>query len=129
MLAVTSSRAAYAAWWEAYEQSAAEQTDAAVRHSGDTRRDRDERDSEMATNGDASTTRPMTPDEALAVLRHGANDAAQAHAATVLAAELVALRAQRQAVLELTTKWENAGGCRLDAWATIRAVRLAEDAW
>lgn len=71
----------------------------------------------------------MPPDEALAVLRYGARDEVEARAVEVLTAELVALRGGRQAVLEQTADWETRSGCRLDAWATIRAVRLALGAW
>lgn len=116
IITMRASRAAYAAWWEAYELSGAELTEQAIRQAGHADGDRDDTTSDPGERDIA-----MESDEALAVLRLAASGEDESEAVRQVTGELVTLRTQRRAVLDL------AGELEREAWdrggdQTVRAA-------
>lgn len=116
-------RAQYAIWWEAHEMVGARETEAAMRLGCDTHGDPDD------TNGESGERDiAMDSDESLAVLRYMAANEDEAAAYERVAGELVELRAQRQAALELATEWERGAWDRGGDHKVRASVRELRDA-
>lgn len=117
-------RSAYATWWEAYELSGAQATEAAIGDRRNTQRDPDE----LVRDEGVRDMTGMDPDEALAVLRHLPAESLEVEAFGALEGELATLRVQRQGVLDLADGWEryawsNGGDRRIST--AVRALREA----
>jgi hypothetical protein len=116
-------RAQYAAWWEANEQAGAELTEAVMRHDCDTDRDRDD------TNcGPDERDIVMESDEGLAVLRYMALSEHEAAAWEAVRAEVARLRTQRQEALDAASAHERAAWQNGGDHAVRSLVRSVRDA-